>query len=571
VRPIVGVACLLAAIAGVALYSAFGAERAVYHWDSMEKPPAVLQDRARELVASFGFEEPPADETRGYYGDGRALRWVAKLDSAETDWTRLRDKRPAAMQFWYRRGPEHLQSIGRTQMSTYDDPPMTLAGMIRLKLDTRGRLLDFEAVPVQYRKPDTAATDSTAADSLATGTAAASDTTAIPRTVDWNAIITAAGFDPAELREVESEWVPASHADERVAWRGTLPEDPEVEIRLEGAAYRGLPVSFRLIGDWSRAERMATGRGTRSDFAVEATLIGMLVAIMAAMVTMAFRNVRNGRGDLAGAKRLSLVVFFSMILIWVFRTNHASSPSTEINSFFDAVGQSLLACALFWTAYLALEPVVRSTWPGRIAGWSRLLTGRWNDPLVGRDILAGAVFFFVSILVGVLRGFLQDALGHGAPRPGSIDGAVFLGVAETVAALIQVAMNAIFNGLFFFLLLLLLRMICRKMSIAMVVYVLLFVASFWATRTGPEKIVAPYIGFVVGIVWLVVMLRFGMLAFIVGFFFRQLVYGFPMTVDSSAWYAGTSYFIAALVVGITAFGLRLALSARPSPGDLYDR
>jgi hypothetical protein len=239
--------------------------------------------------------------------------------------------------------------------------------------------------------------------------------------------------------------------------------------------------------------------------------------------------------------------------------------------FFEAVAQGLLASGLFWTAYLALEPLVRSTWPGRIVGWSRLLTGRWNDPLVGRDILAGAVFFFVTIAIGVGRIHLQDAMGLGAPRPSAIDDGIFLGVANTISSLASLALNSVFNGLFFFLLLLLLKMICRKMPITIVVWILLFVATFWATRNGAERTPALWVGFVVSVVWLVVMLRFGMLAFIVGFFFRQLVYAFPMTLDSSAWYAGMSWFAVAIVVGITALGLKLALSARPSPGDLYDR
>jgi hypothetical protein len=33
---------------------------------------------------------------------------------------------------------------------------------------------------------------------------------------------------------------------------------------------------------------------------------------------------------------------------------------------------------------------VRRRWPATLVSWSRLLAGRFRDPLVGRDVLAGS-------------------------------------------------------------------------------------------------------------------------------------------------------------------------------------
>ena len=42
-----------------------------------------------------------------------------------------------------------------------------------------------------------------------------------------------------------------------------------------------------------------------------------------------------------------------------------------------------------WLDYLALEPFVRRRWPEAMISWTRLLGGRFADPLVARDILIG--------------------------------------------------------------------------------------------------------------------------------------------------------------------------------------
>src|SRR5262245_26918398 len=67
----------------------------------------------------------------------------------------------------------------------------------------------------------------------------------------------------------------------------------------------------------------------------------------------------------------------------------------------------------FWVVYLAFEPFVRRRWPGRIVSWSRVLAGGFHDPLVGRDVLIGAVFglgvilcnFYLATLVPQLLGY----------------------------------------------------------------------------------------------------------------------------------------------------------------------
>lgn len=58
---------------------------------------------------------------------------------------------------------------------------------------------------------------------------------------------------------------------------------------------------------------------------------------------------------------------------------------------FILVSWASFAGLLSWTFYAAVEPYVRRRWPQMLISWSRLLDGRWRDPLVGRDLLIGNV------------------------------------------------------------------------------------------------------------------------------------------------------------------------------------
>ena len=70
--------------------------------------------------------------------------------------------------------------------------------------------------------------------------------------------------------------------------------------------------------------------------------------------------------------------------------------------FLNFVSIAVFLGAFVWLAYIAIEPIVRRRWPELLFSWSRLLSGRFRDPLVGRDVLAG-------ILIGALMMLLLEA------------------------------------------------------------------------------------------------------------------------------------------------------------------
>ena len=66
-----------------------------------------------------------------------------------------------------------------------------------------------------------------------------------------------AGLDPETFVPADFMWIPPVYSDTLAAWAGHYPSRPDIEIRVEAAAYRGKPTHFRIIEPWTRPERMA--------------------------------------------------------------------------------------------------------------------------------------------------------------------------------------------------------------------------------------------------------------------------------------------------------------------------
>ena len=74
--------------------------------------------------------------------------------------------------------------------------------------------------------------------------------------------------------------------------------------------------------------------------------------------------------------------------------------------------------------YFGLEPFVRRRDPHTLIGWVRLIGGKIRDPLVGRDVLIGAVY---GVLLGVFESsdnILLPLFGGLPPQPGQMSNLV---------------------------------------------------------------------------------------------------------------------------------------------------
>ena len=129
---------------------------------------------------------------------------------------------------------------------------------------------------------------------------------------------------------------------------------------------------------------------------------------------------------------------------------------------------------------MALEPYARRMWPKTMISWVRLLNGRFRDPLVGRDILAGSIGGMVVGFGAPIYKLAPGWLGYALPRPdrpspdpGEL--VSILGLREALSQLFLKHANVLVTALFVLAALVVLRLVLRKPWLALVAWALLIV------------------------------------------------------------------------------------------------
>lgn len=523
-RPAVAIACLVAVIAGLIITVLLGNK---VNWPAQllrKNSPEVLANKARDIINRLGYTDPPADSAFGLGASGDYLRYVEQNDKFGNRLNQIMKGQPAALFFWYRESPRYLQA------GTWDsggwvserDPPRDVVGMVNVALDPFGRLLFFRAVPPQMDQ-----------------------TNGAPSAPDWTALFAAAGLDPARFSPTEPKWTPPRFSDARAAWTGVYPDQPDIPLRIEAAAFRGKPVYFQLLAPWNQPQRMQAIQPRNVGSWITLSLI---LAVLLGAVILARHNFRQGRGDRRGAFRLALFVFAARMLGWLFGASHVPAFAEVQIFFFLALSQALLFAGILWLLYFALEPFVRRRWPDRIISWSRLLSGGLRDPLVGRDVLVGILFGIGFSLINLLSEILSRRLGA-APR--GVGMTAWLGARYLIAeGFLNGIGEVLFISLSVLFMLFLLRALTRRQWLATGIYVLIWVVQNAFKDINPMVIV-PTALFLHSLV-VIALLRFGLTTFTIGYFVSELLGNVPLTTDFSAWYGG--YALAALLAVLALAG-----------------
>ncbi len=537
-KPAAAWACLVSILAGLAL-AAWLSPRAYRHGHvPLEKPPEVLAERSKEIIRRLGYADKPVDTAWGFSGNGQYRRWIEEHDQSKTRWKDIEDGRPAATYFWYRQSPAPLaperfrgEDYGWITV-TETDPTPTTAGMVGVELDTLGRLIRFEAVPSSF-------------------------TPASSNALDWSVLFAEAGLDASAYSPAEPRWLPPSYADARMSWVETQPERPDRPFRVEAAAVGGRPVFFELAGPWSRPPRStppAELAGVRQD--VQYLGLPPLIAVLVGAAFVARRNLRLGRSDRRGAARLAAFVFVCSMLSWALGASHVANAS-ELALLFFGASLALFFAGVCWLFYVALEPLIRRRWPDSLIAWTRLLSGRISDPLVGRVLLAGALLGVIEAVLKEARDLARSAFEATPPIP-ALEWDLTLRGARDVAAHLFNPAVAMFFTLAAAMLFFLLRALLRKEWLAAAAFVLLqalpaFFDGGWISGAFALVTAAADI---------LLFLRFGLLSWVFGSYYFHFL-EFPLTTDSSAWYAGTSLFLLVVLALIAIYGFRIALAGRP--------
>jgi serine/threonine-protein kinase len=418
---------------------------------------------------------------------------------------------------------------------TWDDPELDVSGMVEVGLDPQGDLISFLAVPPQLDEspPSTAP-------------------------LDGNALLTAAGLDPAGFKVAEPRWTPPVGSDQRAAWTGTYPSDPN-PLRVEAASWRGKLVYFALISPWTRADRMQPAEQTLSQKVLLVVILSLLCAVVIGACLLARHNVRAGRADWRSAFRLSGFLFALGMASWALATHHMADAG-ELIIFMMGLNINLMVALLIWVLYVALEPYVRRRWPQTIISWTRVLNGRLRDPVVGGHLLVGIVFGVFSALATQIAALLNM---HSTGVPSDVVRLDTLrGVAHVARYLIGMLPNSILNTLGVFFLLFVFRVIFRKEWLTAATFVLFFAVLGSLAHTSSALITLP-IRLLQLSVMLYVMLRCGLFPYVVGASVASVLVLFPITADFSAWYAGSTIFTLVCILALTAYAFHTALAGRP--------
>jgi hypothetical protein len=222
----------------------------------------------------------------------------------------------------------------------------------------------------------------------------------------------------------------------------------------------------------------------------------------------------------------------------------------------------LAGAAHSWISYSALEPYVRRWWPQALISWSRLVDGRWRDPLVGQNLLVG-------VLAGVAH-HVQLELGVLAPPRLGLAPAPFIaahpltlaGPSALAGKILLVTTEATDNELFGLLILLFFRVVLQRTLLVSGAFLAVFIAVHVFLLE-----LHPVLGWFTGVFWAALLLwlltRLGVLACIVMLVTTSLLRQSPLTTDFSAWYAGSGATAMAVVFAIAAFGFYTSQAGRP--------
>jgi serine/threonine-protein kinase len=508
------------------------------------KSPDALAEQARTFIRQAGYSDAPADSDVILQADPDFLTFQNGPDTKTfpIPWDNLSSLSPFL--FSYRQSPRPLERFNilfwNSPAAIPMDPPVFFPGEVAVRLDTEGRLRSLRAIPP--------ATD-----------------TAAPQTKapDWAWLLSAAGLDIGTWLPTEPHWNPESYADSRAAWEGSFPDAPGIPIRIEAAAHRGKPVSFTVIYPWTRSERMP--EATSNPYVKILSVFGTVIFVMlvAGPVFFARQNLRLGRGDRRGANRMVIALVLAPHTVgWILAEHHVST-FWELALFLGILARLMLFGGLIWTLYIAIEPFVRRRWPQILISWTRLLSGEWNDPVVGRDVLIGCVAAAaqwslapLSVLLSVWFGRPQTALMTAAATPwigtsSFIAGQAFMGSVAVTAAL---AMTFIF---------LLLRSLLRKDWLAASVVVLILTTPDPGQFAAAGPWLAIGLNLISAIIIFFVGMRFGLVAFAAMGVVTNIFATDIITLQAS-WYAGYGYAALFLIAALAFYGFRTSLGGQPA-------
>ncbi len=513
-----------------------------YAFTPFEKSPEVLAEKSDEIVRALGYTDEAGDVDYEFVQDKRFLEYYglpANKRNLPPRKQMLRAGQPFDTYFLYRQSPEYMEPIDSVNI-TENEPPLSKPNMVTLKLDTRGRLVEFVAIP-----PETS--------SQSNGTE-----------VDWGTVFSQAGLELNKFTESDSKWTPPVFADTRRTWTGSLADFPSVPIRIETGVFNKKLVYFRVVAPWnSQAAAAAINENLFYKAGIVLLILSIGVAILGSFF-FAYHNIRVGRGDLRGGLKLTSFLFLVALAGQVISADHVPSIWGELSIIYEAISYAGITAVSVGLIYIALEPFVRRSWSEMLISWSRLISGDFKDPMVGRDVLVGGLMglgHLAGIQIGLFvfqtyaRQFDLVMGFYRTPPLNSITRLISI-VLDNIVTNTAFGLVVVFIAFFFF------AVTGKKYLGVVAIGLLFFVLQLLIIISTIHWMML--VGSVINSVCLMVALgRHGLLGVISFWVFFEAVYLYPVTFDTSSFFFPQSVITISLVIGVAVYAAYISIAGRP--------
>ncbi|MDX2269129.1 MAG: serine/threonine-protein kinase [Bryobacter sp.] len=499
-----------------------------------EMPPAALEVAARRMVAEAGYPDKPHDVYWTMASRGALIQYIDNKTKLR-DWYQVFGAEPALLMN-YRESPANLATSPYGQVD-YEKPGLQVPGMLRLSLNSRGHIRDFEAVPPVSPK-------------AAAGPGITKE--GISRWI---------GMELEKFQPTEPFRTPLTPYEELHCFEGKHPGLASVQLKVQYGVLKGRLTSLYFQWPWGASGTPQSRTNTTNAWLTkvrDAFLFLMVLVFLFYSISLAWRNWKQGRADRVGALRLALARMVLDAIAWTFGAMHLRPEVESFFLVFGTVGAWLSSGLITYILYLALEPALRARWPQAIVTWNRLVSGRWQDPQVDAHVLMGAALgvFLVSFFLG--RNFYEYATESKI----SISPSVMLGGwGVVIGQFAGVLSGALFTGLMLFFVIFGLKVLLKRDWLVVLVASLVLPLTE-QQLTQSDTFLLDYASYVlVFAVIFVALMRFGLLTTVVGVFYINMLGRLPANNDFTVWFM--PYTIVSLCV---LMGLALAAFWR-SLGD----
>jgi hypothetical protein len=536
-RPNIAALCLAGVLCGLVLIVALSGRTQLINNVLFNKSPAFLLARAREIIRSMGYTDPPMDSWHGFVFDDSWAKYVEEHDFKTTRWEPLKTGERPVIGFVYRQSPAYLVSLNQYGVS-FDDPPENLSGMAAMILDSQGRLMLFVGVPPQIEEPSGSLVDSP----------------------DWSPAFAAAGLDRREFHATAPIRNPPSYADVRAAWEGFMPGKSKIPVRIEAAANRGKPVFFEVIHADDACYTQVKGQLPVHPKLRVAALIAFFGVTLSTGIVVGYRSLQRARSEHKYAFRLALLVFLVTVLRYILFNHHVGSLE-ELRILAEDLSISTSLAGCIWLIYAVIESIGKARCPLNVTSWNQMLGGHLSSPLVGRDLLIGCVLGVLITLIQCVWNLTPAWLGRSPAFPsGGLTS--FAGLTPPIERALLAGDKALLLGTSLFLVFLLLGRLLRKDWQATIVGWMLITAAFLVP--SHHTVIDYFFAGISGAVVTFCVTRFGLLSMVfLSFAYRITYKEFSITSHFAAWYAHGTILALVVLIGLAIYGFRTSLGKRP--------